>query len=134
MVESRSRMGILVPLILVVILAIVLTNVFPFRRILGQQRAVDLANTQLVVLQEENIRLQAEADALRSDAEIERIARADFGFVRPGDTSFVVVEPATTQFDDFVPQPDPEPEPLESRSFGGAIWDFLTGRDLVEDG
>ncbi len=134
MVRTRSRLGIVIPLILVVILAIVLTNVFPFRRILGQQRAVDIANTQLVVLQEENTLLEAEAEALRSDAEIERIARADFGFVRPGDRSFVVVEPAAPQFDDFVPPIDPEPEPLESRSFGGAVWDFLTGRDLVEDG
>lgn len=133
MVETRSRASILLMLLLVVVLAIVLTNVFPFRQIIAQRRAVDIAEAQLSVLQEENARLEAEAEALRSDAEIERIARADFGFVRPGDTSYVVVEP-TPAIGELLPEPDPEPEPLESRSFLGALWDFLTGRDLVGDG
>jgi cell division protein FtsB len=133
MVETRSRTGLLVALMLMVALAVVLTNVFPFRQILAQQRAVSNAETRLEVLQTENARLSSEADALRSDAEIERIARSDFGFVRPGDTSFVVVEP-TPQLGEILPQADPAPPVLESRSFGGAIWDFLTGRDLVDDG
>lgn len=133
MVETRSRAGLLLAGMLVVALAVVLTNVFPFRQILAQQRAVSNAENRLAVLQEENARLGAEADALRSDAEIERIARADFGYVRPGDTSFVIVEP-TPQLGDIIPEVDPEPPVLESRSFAGAIWDFLTGRDLVDDG
>jgi len=133
MVETRSRVGLLVPLMLVVVLAIVLTNVFPFRQILAQQRAVSNAEQRLEVLQEENARLAAEAEALRSDPEIERIARADFGFVRPGDTSFVVVEP-TPEIGEILPESEPEPVALESRSFADAIWDFLTGRDLVDDG
>jgi cell division protein FtsB len=133
MVETRSRTGLLVALMLVAALAVVLTNVFPFRQILAQQRAVSNAETRLTVLQDENARLASEAEALRSSAEIERIARADFGFVRPGDTSFVVVEP-TPRLGDIVPEANPEPSVLESRSFGGAIWDFLTGRDLVDDG
>jgi cell division protein FtsL len=133
MVETRSRSSILLLLLLVAVLAIVLTNVFPFRQIIAQRRAVDIAEAQLSVLQEENTRLAAEAEALRSDAEIERIARADFGFVRPGDTSYVVVEPAPA-IGELLPEAEPEPEPLESRSFLGALWDFLTGRDLVGDG
>ena len=133
MVETRSRINLLVPLMLVVVAAIVLTNVFPFRQILAQQRAVDNAEQRLAVLQEENARLSLEAEALRSDAEIERIARADFGFVRPGDTSFVVVEPDPV-IGEIIAQPDPQPVELESGSFVDAIWDFLTGRDLVDDG
>jgi cell division protein FtsB len=131
MTERRSRWAIALPLLLLVALTVVLTNVFPFRQILAQRHQVELADEQLSVLQEENDRLEAEAEALRLPTEIERIARDDFGLVREGDTSYVIVEPQSSP----VPVATTDPPALpESSSFVDSIWNFLTGRDLVQDG
>lgn len=130
MIEARRRGGYFVPILLVIVTAVVLTNVFPFRQIIAQNRQVAEAREELTVLQEENARLEREAVALQSPAEIERIARRDFGYVRPGDTSYVIVDPVTRP---VVPVPEPEAV-TDSRGIFGAIWDYLTGRDLVADG
>ena len=130
MMETRRRGGYFVPILLVIVTAVVLTNVFPFRQIIAQNRQVAEAREELTVLQEENTRLEREAEALRSPAEIERIARRDFGYVRPGDTSYVIVDPVTRPVVAAAPT---EAEP-ESRGILGAIWDYLTGRDLMADG
>lgn len=128
-IRGPARWGIALPLLLLLSMTVVLTNVFPFRQILAQQHQVELASDRLAILEQETARLEIEAEALRSPTEIERIAREDFGLVREGDTSYVVVEP---------PGSDPasaEPESatqLESASFWDSIWNFLTGKDLVE--
>jgi cell division protein FtsB len=130
MTDRRTRWGIVLPALLLVALTVVLTNIFPFRQILAQREQVAIASEQLATLQEENTRLEDEADALNTPTEIERIARADFGLVRAGDTSFVIVEPAPSPTAEL--NADEEPLP-ESSSFLDSIWNFLTGKDLIED-
>ncbi|MDH3499741.1 MAG: septum formation initiator family protein [Acidimicrobiia bacterium] len=130
MTDRRTRWGIVLPILLLVALTVVLTNVFPFRQILAQRQQVEIASEQLAVLQEENARLDAEAAALRTPTEIERMARNDFGLVREGDTSFVIVEPTVGAAPEAVTQ---EPLP-QSSSFLDSVWNFLTGRDLIQDG
>ena len=130
MIDVRRRGGYFVPALLVIVTAVVLTNVFPFRQIIAQNRQVTEAREELAALEAENALLERETEALQSPAEIERIARRDFGYVRPGDTSYVIVDPVTRPVP-VEPQPAPAPE---SRGFLGAIWDYLTGRDLVADG
>ncbi len=107
------------------------TNVFPFRQILAQRQRVEVATQQLAALEEENARLEAEKQALQSPLEVERIARENLGYVRPGEISYVVVAPPEA------PKPQEEAaveEPVTGRSWYGRIWDFLTGRDLVQRG
>lgn len=125
-----TRWGIVLPVLLLLALTVVLTNIFPFRQILAQRRQVDLAAEQLEVLQEENARLEAEAAALKTPTEIERIARQDFGLVQAGDTSFVIVEPPPRT---TVATMAPEKPVPESSSFVDSVWNFLTGRDLIQD-
>ncbi len=131
MTETRRRGGYLVPLMLVIGVAVVVTNVFPFRQIIAQNRQVEQARTELATLQDENAALEREVEALRSPSEIERIARQDFGYVRPGDTSYVIVEPVRRP--GTVVESAPQPQ-VESGGVFDAIWDWLTGRDLVADG
>jgi cell division protein FtsB len=125
---GKTRFVWVVTLLLVVAVALVFSNVFPFRQILAQQELVAQKEQALAVLQDENERLSTTADYLQTDQGVEKIARQDFGYVRPGEVAYVVVSPPDQT--GFVPAP---PEPVEEldRGWWQGIWDFLTGRDLL---
>lgn len=126
---ERRRPGAFVVVLLLVGLAIVLAGVFPFRQLLAQERLVDNTRAELEELIADNEQLQAQIDAVGTPAELERIAREEYGMVRPGETSYIV------ELDQRLrpsPAADPDDEP-DSRSMLQRLWDFLTGRDLVPD-
>jgi cell division protein FtsB len=108
-----------------------LTQLVPYRQIIDSSRQVEDAREQLAALREENEMLQADAEALHTDGEIEKLAREKLGYVRPGETAYVVLDPP----EDSLEQEDsaPEPSPADEESEGtwvDWIWDFLTGADL----
>ncbi|MGZ8771862.1 MAG: FtsB family cell division protein [Acidimicrobiia bacterium] len=115
-------------LLLLVAVALVFSNVFPFRQILAQQELGQQKEQTLAVLQEENSRLTTLADYLQTDQGVEKIARQDFGYVQPGEVAYVVVAPPDDT--EFVPAVPALIEELD-RSWWQGIWDFLTGRDLL---
>jgi len=121
-------------LALAALVAVVVTaaGIFPFRQIIADRRTVSLAQEKLLALREENSQLEVEVAALESDAEVERLAREQFGLVLPGETAYVVVAP------DGEEEAEPEPEPTLDRPgeqpWWDDFWDFLTGGDLVQDG
>lgn len=127
--QKRKRPGAFVVVLLLVGLAIVLAGVFPFRQLIAQERLVENTQAKLDALVLENESLQDEIDAVASPAELERIAREQYGMVRPGETSYVVELDGGP-----VPEGTIAPvENLDSRSLLERFWDFLTGRDLVPD-
>jgi cell division protein FtsB len=128
---KRPRRGVLVALVLAGLVAGVLGGVFPFRQMFAHHRQVDAAEQQLADLQASNADLEAEIAKLQSPVEIERIAREEFGLVRPGERSYVVETPEEVI---VVPADEPDPESGEDAGFWQGIWDFLTGRDLERDG
>jgi cell division protein FtsB len=126
---QRSRPGAFVVVLLLVGLAIVLAGVFPFRQLIAQERLVDNTRTQLDALAAGNESLQAQIDAVQSPTELERIAREQYGLVRPGETSYVVEL-------DGGPVPETvvgQDQAVDPRTLLERFWDFLTGRDLVPD-
>jgi cell division protein FtsL len=121
---------LLVAAVVVVLAAsVLLTNVFPYRKILAQQQQVSNAQEQLEVLRTENDRLEVEVLALSTDAEVERLARENLGYVRPGEFPYVVLEPADA---DVAPAVEPLELPVEPDAWYEGLWDFLTGKDLVD--
>ena len=126
----RRKGGYFAP-VLILLGALVAANyVIPYREILAQNRQVESARVELETLQAGNERLVRQTEALRSPTEIERLAREDYGYVRPGDSSYVIVEPVGRP---VVQEPEPDVE-IESGGVLKAIWDYLTGRDLTDDG
>lgn len=127
----RQRWGLVLAVILLAALAFTVSGVFPFRQLLAQRQQVERANEQYATLVEENARLEEEIAALATEEEVERIARDQYGLVRPGETGYVVVVP-----------PGAEPLVTEESSAASAderawwerIWDFVTGGDLADDG
>jgi len=125
-----SRAALLAVIGVIVVAAVLLTNVLPIRSLMAEQRRVDQARDQLATIQQENTKLQADADFLSSDAGVEMVARRDFGLVKPGDTAYVVVDPNDEGFTPDVPTTTTPQVEQQSMPWWQHIWDFLTGRDL----
>jgi cell division protein FtsB len=70
--------------------------VFPARTLLSQRQKTDRQRKTLELLQQQSRKLEEESRQLQSDAEVERMAREQYGFVLPGERPFVVVPPSTT--------------------------------------
>ncbi|HEX5615325.1 MAG TPA: septum formation initiator family protein [Acidimicrobiia bacterium] len=70
--------------------------VFPTQALLAQQRDVRDAKHDLAVLREQNDRLAEEAARLETPEEIERMAREQYGMVRPGEDAYAVIPPSPT--------------------------------------
>lgn len=108
-----------------------LTQVVPYRQIIDSKRQVDSARSQLATLESDNTSLQADVDALGTDEEIEKLAREKLGYVRPGETSFVVVVPPESGQQRPAPPPESAVEP---ETWVDQIWSFISGGDLASDG
>lgn len=131
---NDRRRAISGPLAWAALVAVVVTaaGIFPFRQIIADRRSVAVAQEKLLALREENSRLAAEVEALGTDAEVERLAREQFGLVRPGETAYVVVAPEGEESAE--PRPEPTLERPGEQPWWRDLWEFLTGSDLVRDG
>ncbi|HEU5448407.1 MAG TPA: septum formation initiator family protein [Acidimicrobiia bacterium] len=75
----------------VIFIGILFGAVYPTRTYMSQQRELRAAHHKLELFREQNGRLEAEAKRLESDEEIERIARARFNLVKPGEEAYAIV-------------------------------------------
>jgi cell division protein FtsB len=75
----------------VIFIGILFGAVYPTRTYLAQQRDLKAAHHRLELFKEQNGRLETEAKRLESDEEIERIARARFNLVKPGEEAYAIV-------------------------------------------
>lgn len=103
------------------------TTVIPFRQIVEQQNRLEAARAELAAVEAENQMLDLEVTALNSPAEIERLARENLGYVMPGETAYVVLEPAENP---EANEPSVITEPA-SVPWYRAVWNFFTGADLA---
>ena len=87
--------------------------VFPTRTYLAQRREIAAAMQRLALFHQQNGHLEAEAKRLESDEEIERIARARYNLVRPGEEAYAVVPVPKPAAPPAPPAPSPvaRPEP-----------------------
>lgn len=113
-------------LLILVTGAAFLTQVVPYRQIIDANNRVSTARATLAQLEEENTALQADLDALATPAEIERLAREKLGYVRPGETAYVVLDPPGADEVEETTETLPAPE----RTWVEEVWDFLSGADV----
>jgi len=121
----------LVTLLFLLLGAAFITQVVPYRQIIDSQRQVTAAQARLANLEEDNAALQADAAALDTDEEIEKLAREKLGYVRPGETAYVVLDPPGSN---QAPGAEEEVLVVDDRTWVDRIWDFLTGEDLDSEG
>lgn len=104
----------------VIFIGILFGAVYPTRTYLAQRRDLRAAHQKLALFKEQNAHLDAEAKRLESDAEIERIARARFNLVKPGEEAYAVV-PVPPKPGDPAASPAPPPAPARGRSNPAAV-------------
>ena len=78
------------------VMAALFIGVYPTRTYFSQRSALQKAQHQLTVLNDENTKLDQAANDLNTDARIEQIARENFNLVRPGEEAFAIL-PAPPQ-------------------------------------
>ena len=92
--RARRRSRVLVPLVVTAALvAFLFVGVFPTRSLLAQRAAIAEAEARLETLRSANVALDERAEALRTDAEVERLAREQYGLVRPGEEAYAILPP-----------------------------------------
>jgi hypothetical protein len=103
----------------------------PYRQIIDAQRQVATAQARLQALESENATLQADVDALNTDEEIEKLAREKLGYVRPGETAYVVLDPPGSDGEESVETAPPDPA---AKTWVDRLWEFVSGGDLGDPG
>ena len=129
MISVRRPAVTLVVVAVAVVLLAIATNVVPFRQVVDQRTEIAEARNHLAVLVAENATLTQQVAALETPIEVERIAREKLGYVRPGETAYVVIAP------EVEPEVMPAPAVLvtEEPSFLAKLWAYITGADLVSE-
>jgi cell division protein FtsB len=82
--------------------------VYPTSTFFRQRSEMNQAEDRLQRLENETRRLEKEGTKLEGDAEVERLAREQYGLVRPGETPYVIVPESTTT---TVPAGGESPQP-----------------------
>ncbi|HWC40285.1 MAG TPA: septum formation initiator family protein [Acidimicrobiales bacterium] len=72
-------------------LALLVLVVFPTRSYLHERSNLNSAAHQLQSLNAQNRQLSDQIGRLNSDAEIERLARKDYGLVKPGEEAYAIL-------------------------------------------
>lgn len=130
--RRRSRWRAMLFFVLLVALGLVASGVLPIQQYLGREIQVTDARDRLATLEAQNAAMASDVDALQSDQEIERVAREQYGFVRPGEIGYVVVTPDAPDVDSPAAVPV-EPE-TPAPGFFERVWRYLTGDDIAGDG
>ncbi len=101
-----------------VVVGILFTFANPARTWNDQRQEIVAARERNAVLDQQTKGLQAQADTLSSDAEVERLARAEYGLVKPGEEAFSIL-PAPGA----APSPPQPPPPPKPRSGWHSLWE-----------
>jgi cell division protein FtsB len=109
----------------VVLVGVLFAGVFPTRTYLAQRASISHAEKQLQVLGEQNKDLEARAQQLQTDAEIERLAREQYNLVKPGEEAYAVLPPPSKADAPVADAPTPKAE--EKRNVVQKAWDTVTG-------
>jgi cell division protein FtsB len=101
----RRRSVVVTLLFALLLLGFLFAFVYPTRTYLKQREEIQASQSRLGILQRETAALERDTERLGGDAEVERIAREQYGLVRPGETPYVLV-PETTP--ETTPETNPE--------------------------
>jgi cell division protein FtsB len=77
----------------VTLVGVLFLFVLPGRTYLAQRRSLTASANRVQVLSKENAKLSEQVQVLQTDAEIERLAREQYGLVKPGEQAYAILPP-----------------------------------------
>jgi cell division protein FtsB len=89
----RAKLSPRAIVLILALCAVLLPGIYPVREYWAARRHAAELRQHNANAVKRVASLTAELERLRSDAELERIAREELGYVRPGERSYVVVDP-----------------------------------------
>jgi cell division protein FtsB len=100
------------------LVAVLFLFVLPARTYLAQRRSLSDAAARVQVLSKENAKLAQQAQVLQTDGEIERLARQQYGLVKPGEDAYAILPPKSPP----TTAPPAPPSHHGRRGLLGRIW------------
>jgi len=93
----RRRIAVSTVLFGLAVVGFLFAFVYPTSTFLQQRAEIGKTEERIARVEQESRRLEAENERLLTDEEVERLAREQYGLVRPGETPFVLVPEATAE-------------------------------------
>jgi cell division protein FtsB len=88
---NRARRAVWPFVVSVAVVGVLFLLVFPARTYVAQRRSLVAVQTKVKVLTTENKTLDDRVTALQQPSEIERMAREQYGMVKPGEEAFAIL-------------------------------------------
>lgn len=108
----RRRIAVSTVLLGLAVVGFLFAFVYPTSTYLQQRSELGKGEERIARVEAETKRLQEQNELLLTDEEVERLAREQYGLVRPGETPFVLVPAApSTTTTVPVPEKDATPQP-----------------------
>lgn len=123
--DSRARRRVAPRAVLLALLltGLLFTSVYPLRRYFDVRAQVASLRLQDHALAGTLSQLSGQKALLQTDAEVERLARAHLGMVRPGEVPFVIATPQPVPDRVTVPDPTVDPPAAPKPSLLTRWWD-----------
>ena len=113
------RRGIRPLIVSVVLVGILFLFVFPARTYLDQRRRLAATEQRLRALAQHNAELTARVQLLNTDAEIERLARAQYSLVKPGEEAYAILPAPPPPAPPSRPKPGRQAKPAPAKTAPG---------------
>ena len=114
---TRARRAVWPLLVSITVVGMLFLFVFPGRTYLAQRRSLAAAEARLHVLKTENKSLDQRVARLQDDAEIERLAREQYGLVKPGEEAYAILPSPSP-----APPPTPAKKASANRNWAERLW------------
>ena len=102
----------------VAVIGVLFLFVLPGRTYLAQRRSLAAAETRATALARANAQLDQQVKQLQTDSEVERLAREQYGLVKPGEIPYVILPPTAPA----TPHAPPRPVEHLHRSLLPRLW------------
>jgi cell division protein FtsB len=102
----------------VAVIGVLFLFVLPGRTYLAQRRSLAAAETRATALARANAQLDQQVKQLQTDSEVERLAREQYGLIKPGEIPYVILPPTPQA----APPAPPQPVRHHHRSLPSRLW------------
>jgi cell division protein FtsL len=113
---KRARRAVWPFVVSIAVVGVMFLLVFPARTYVAQRRSLAAVQTKVKVLTTENTSLDQRVAALQQPTEIERLAREQYGMVKPGEEAYAILPTPAP------PPPTPPTAPTPHRNVVQRLW------------